>query len=396
MRRTTICRFEAALLAALLISPATVTAQQQPAPAGQQPAATTPASLPPSHVVQAGETLWALAERYFGDPLLWPEIYRLNTDVIEDPAWIFPGEELRLVAPEEPPADVAAAPGNVAVAPMGDTAQAGQAQPQLPPSPNAPTVFAARPAPGPVRTAGGRVLEFVGDTSYRAVRAGEYYSAGFVTEGERLNTGRLLGNVEAAAIRRATDRNTATLFTDVLIRPPQGDSLRRGDLALILRRGREIRGFGEVMTPTGLVRITGAAPDGNVTGQVISAFGLIVNGQEVMPVAPFSMPSTGRPVDVTEGPEATVIGLRDQEEAATLQSVLFLDRGADDGVRLGDVFQISGPSRTPGVSGGAVREQARAMVVNVRSRTSTAVLLQVTQPDVRQGSAARVIRRLPS
>lgn len=395
MRRTTICRSDVFILGAALSVAAVASAQQPPAPAGQQAQQPAPASVPATHVVQPGETLWALAQRYFGDPLLWPEIYRLNTNVIEDPAWIFPGEELRLVAPEEPPAELAAAPANVAVVPSGDTGQAAQREVVPAPVPNAPTVFARQTGAGPVRS-GGRSLTFVGDTAYRAVRAGEYYSAGFVTEGERLNTGVLLGTLETPAIRRATNRSTATVFTDVLIRPPAGDSLRRDDLVLAVRRGREIRGFGEVMVPTGLVRITGDAADGNVAGQVVAAYALIVNGQEVLRVAPFQPSSTARPVDVAEGLEASVIGLRDQEEVAAPQAVLFLDKGAEDGVRLGDVFLVSGPSREPGVSGGTIREQARVLVVNTRARTSTAIVLQVTQPDVRTGSSARLIRRLPS
>src|SRR5919199_1173473 len=55
---------------------------------------------PRTHTVAKCDNLWDLSQKYLGNPFLWPEIYRLNRDIIEDPHWIFPGEVLRLPGPE--------------------------------------------------------------------------------------------------------------------------------------------------------------------------------------------------------------------------------------------------------------------------------------------------------
>jgi LysM repeat protein len=51
-----------------------------------------------THRVVRGDTLWAIAGRYLGNPLRWPEIFNLNKAIIKNPHWIFPGQLFKIPA----------------------------------------------------------------------------------------------------------------------------------------------------------------------------------------------------------------------------------------------------------------------------------------------------------
>jgi len=70
---------------------------------------TAPSTLPEDakvHTVEAGDTLWSLAEKFLGDPYLWPQLWERNRWV-EDSHWIYPGDPLVVDMFATPMADVA-------------------------------------------------------------------------------------------------------------------------------------------------------------------------------------------------------------------------------------------------------------------------------------------------
>lgn len=97
------------------------------------------------HAVARGETLWGLADKYYGDSFKWGKIYNANMDKIEDPDRIYPEEEIKIpeitevVKPAsrpEPAADTEVPGGGEAGAPAAEkTAAASEELPALLPLP---------------------------------------------------------------------------------------------------------------------------------------------------------------------------------------------------------------------------------------------------------------------
>jgi LysM repeat protein len=430
MRRTTICRFERAALLALVAgllgggglapalaaqdttqarpdtttpAPDTTQAAPAPAPLGQ---------LPATHVVSAGETLWSIAQLYYSDPLLWPEIYRLNTNLIDDPHWIYPGEELNLsgavsiaqgpdtagVPPSQTGDTVHALPSPDTVVAVTDTAQLFDTTQvvEAPPPPPEPTegyqtIFDRRlTATQEVRD----VLRAYANQPYRPLRRGEFYAAGFLTEEERLPYGRVLGNTSIPAIPRLTDRSSATTFDQIAVQPPRRASYHVGDSLLIVRVDRDIAGWGGVVVPLGVARVT-ELQRRQVLGEVIMQFGRIHDGHLALPLEPFKDPGTVRPTPVQGGLEGVVIAERDLHVLVGPQQIVFVNRGRADGVTTGDVFEVYRPaSGLPGSS--SEQTQVVLQIVHTRDHSASGLILSIGHPKVVPGMPVRLIRKMPS
>ena len=352
---------------------------------------------PETHTVKPGDTLWQLAGTYLGDSFLWPELYRINTSVVEDPHWIYPGEVLRLVAS----ADVTAVPTTDTPPPAPvvvnqPSEPAGSAAPSTPPDTLGPRgeewkkYFANRDDAMRQAISGYGVME------YRPLRRGEFYSSGFLTEGRDLPFGRLIGPVEPSQIGASATTPTVLLSNRVYVTPPKGAAYRVGDSLLVAELAGEIASHGHMVVPSGMLQVTEVAP-GRTVARVIEMYHEMTAGQVVLPLEPFTPGITRPAVPVSDGVQAHVLGGPLHQVLRGPQDVLYLDKGRQDGVAAGDIFEIrrSEKRRSDGVIT-APDVMAVVQVVHVGERTATVRILTLTAPVIANGSESRQVARLPS
>jgi hypothetical protein len=383
------------------------------------------AQVPETHTVKAGDTLWDLAKQYLGDPFLWPEIYRLNTLVVEDPHWIYPGEVLRIAPSEkatavpqaEAPAPAAAVapppaapPAGAEPAPAPAAAEARPGLAEIPPEQQAPAeAQAEQPAPSaeelpdtthlfPLGRGLATVELLVGDrgASLRPLHRSDFYSSGFLTEGDPMPFGVVHGPVTPSDIPTNEPRSSTTLYSRIAIDAPAGATYQVGDTLLVANVRATVEGYGRIVEPRGLARVLEIA-EGAAISEVVAVYGEILPGQATLPAEKFTDPGAVKPVPVSKGVAAEVIGWPGHREFKGQGIVVFLDKGKQDGVAPGDVFEVR---RTPGRhSDGSIaiaEIMATLQVVHVRDHTATTRVMGVVSPNLRRGSQATQVAKLPS
>jgi LysM repeat protein len=391
-QRGTFARSVAAASIAIAASlPQSLNAQQA-APAPKAPAS----DSAKTHTVKRGDTLWDIAKTYLGDAFLWPEVYRLNTGTIEDPHWIFPGEQLKLpgdhakvvaVVVPDAPADSAAIPPATAEIPAKlpmDTAVAAAAP--IEPIALMPTVVhdTATPMLQPRAT---------------AVLPGEYIAAPWVDrDGGPRNPGSLIESADIPGIA-AHQKGRLQLNDRVFIAPPAGSPPAQHALFLTYRFGPLLEDFGQIVIPTGILEVSqpGNAGEASVA-QVVKMFGEVKQGQNLVMLDSGSANVVGHPALISNGRTGKVRWVLDSPVLPSLQSYVVIDISGRDGLTTGDVIQIFKPRQRPNDAHDLALPEiaiAQAQVLRVTPYGATAIVTAQEQPHIVEGIKARVAAKMP-
>ncbi|HEX5726448.1 MAG TPA: LysM peptidoglycan-binding domain-containing protein [Longimicrobiaceae bacterium] len=311
------------------------------------------------HVVQPGETLWDIARAYLNDPFLWPEIFRINTDVVEDPARIYPAE--RLLLPDGTPVEVAGPEGRTLFYPTGVVRN---------------TVTGAEEVLVP------------------AVTQGDYYRASFVAADAEVDPVGRLAEVISPTVVPLRRPPQIMLYDKVFVALEDGAGVRVGDRLHFLRPTRELRPFGRVFVSTGIATV--AALEGNVaTAVVVRMYDPVNPGDLALPLERFPLRAGVRPRPGAAGLQGRIVGFRDDHPAQSTEELAFLDVGRREGVREGDEFEAYLPREARDWGVRPEVPVARLQVVRVMERSATVRITGLQQPAIAVGLPVRRTAAMP-
>lgn len=322
------------------------------------------------HVVVVGNTLWDLAAHFYGNPFLWPRIYEVNMDRVDDPHWIYPGQILRI--PDEA--------GNIQEVMVVSGDPTGEPM-EAPPAYRDPARTKFWRDTAQVSRAAEEAL-----AQWLAVPEAIFYSAPFLdfTNG-RDALGRISGFEGAEEVR--TPREGPVLYERIVLTlvgdiPAPGTRLQ----AYALEPAREEM-VGLVAIPTAVLTVLHRV-DGGVVASVEAQYDRILMGGLVRPLPAYPGVPGAVPEAVEDGPRATVLGYAALHELHQPGNYLFLDLGRAAGLAVGDELVVE-----RGIP--EARIEGRVQVVGVQDEVATARIVMIRNPVFVDDVQLRLARKMP-
>jgi hypothetical protein len=339
--------------------------------------------------VRTGDTLWDLARRYLSDPHRWRDIFELNTGVVEDPHWIFPGELLALpgqvtgivVAGQPAAAEPAPAAGRPS---SGADQEAGRGVSRF----GGESIFDTSPASGSVL--GG--IEYDDLEPTPLVSPSDFYRAPFLGDPNTFGPVGLTARKIQENPLRLQLPPSVRLYHRVVV-ALNGLQVREGDKLQAFRWGYRLPSGETVAASKALLDVTEVMGD-SARAVVTDIFGDYEVGDPVMLAEPIDA-SDLVAHEAADGVLAELIGFEFELRLTVLGSsdFVFLSAGQDDGVALGDEFAIFSRQELQPAS---ARWEDRLIVVRVvraGPTTSTARVVETLDTGTAAGAPARLVRK---
>lgn len=315
--RRTLTSFAAAGL--LLAAPAWAQAdEQEDSPAGMEGSATVetpPKTSEPApkeapnaaHTVERGDTLWDLSRKYLGSPWYWPKVWSYNPE-IANPHWIYPGNNVRFYGAEDQPSQV----------------EVGTEVPDI--------------EQGAMVEDDERV-SVSGQLSFRPKNAYRAALPGFVTVKELEESPRVVGSFS----EETNLTTTRTVYVDVSVKK----TLKVGDQTVFFRELGEVvhpatqAFFGYLTQVVGEGRVLAVDSKKNIATVLITqAFYEVLRGDSVSPAGESVVRNVSPRPNERSVKGGTLIKAIDGVNTPAESFFVIIDRGADEGVKVGNFFTI--------------------------------------------------------
>ncbi len=382
MRTKTIARWRRAALAGALAVSLSAGAQQEPAPAAQpeqpppqaaqpeqaqpqQAAQPEPQQQPPArtetapvvteqsprpppdtniqpvpgtpeeYVIQKGDTLWDLSQKFLNNPWYWPKIWS-NNPYIENPHWIYPGNKLRIVPGEggqQAPAQVQA-PTEQGV--EATSANAPEEQPEAP--------GAQPPATSPdlevvtrnSREMNNNSVSVSGKLAFTPPPVVKVRASGLVSPDELADSGSIAASFE--------EREMLSMYDTAYVKFRGESPAKVGDKLILFRPDGAIthpishRKIGDKTKTVGIVKVLTVKGDVS-TVQIERVFEEIQRGDLARPWSPQDKRVTPK-ANTAEVAGVIVSALNTGLTTYGEANEVFIDKGTADGVQEGNTFAV--------------------------------------------------------
>lgn len=361
-----------------------------------------------THVVRAGETLWGIAARYFGDGHQWPTLARRNRLAITGPAPLQVGTKLTVpVSPVIRQAKAAnAAPSAsagkgrlpakaAAVASARQGTRIGlvdlEAQEASRKTSEVETVF-HRDLPDAAEAE--RRTRAVLRPNAPAPRQAEFDAAPFVVSpSDLVKAGSIIRRIGSAETTESGYPQRAIVTDQIEVRPPAGVTYSVGQRLVAVTTPAAVDKQTLIAIPAGIVEIVRVEAGKPAVAVLLRQSGRVEQGQRLLPATGASAPwLTAQKIEAPDV-KTSVRWIDPHELQPTLQSFLMLAAGSTQGVKAGDEFGLyrSGTTEQP------AQESLVATVRVVRSEVawSSAVITRQYQSDIAVGLSARRVAKAP-
>jgi hypothetical protein len=324
-----------------------------------------PEAGPDAYLIEKGDTLWDLSEKWLGDPFLWPQIWDENRYIL-DSHWIYPGDPLVIpgrptVVPEGGPPE-----GEGEITEVEEPEEPVEVAEATPPSP---------PPPPP--------LVPVADST-------DVYCSGYIEPEHSYS--------ELFVAGRELEKEHLADGDIIYLNQGRNQGIQAGDEFAVIRATHKVKHpvtsneLGTFVRRLGRVRVM-LTQDNTATAVITDACEDILQSDELVlweeiPIPTRrSMPEFAR-YDVTPsgGPSGHIVEVLNELDAAGEGHIIYVDLGVASGVGPGEVLTLyQDRGELPRVNIG------QAVVLTVEPLTATAKLT-LTVRETGVGDRVEVLR----